>query len=292
MTLSVTSANINSTRHEGAITTMINNKGSLAIRRSAAEQVLEACIGSREYREIVSLDGTIERVVEIPAFRSKTGALLVTDSGKVYRLTKLATRQEIRGVNNTDGYKAVTLRNADTGEKVRVLRSNLVYIAFHRTAPAKGYDIDHINSDRTDDRLCNLRVITHADNIRRGRDKISEVMKGIHEAGFDKGYVVIVHDGKSVSGVHAGKAAELTRLFGVDKRFFGRARKRMVETGNLVLEKKHPNDDSKCVIIPVDHVGSRDIVDELVANTSIYLDKKDRRRNVGAIALYVTAFLA
>lgn len=271
---------------------MINNKGSLAIRRYAAEQVLEACIISEE-ATIISSDGTVERVIEIPAFESRTGILLVSNLGHVYRCSKEGVLTELCGSRNTDGYMAIVLRNKDTGEKVKILRSNLVYIAFNHTAPSPGYDIDHINADRTDDRLANLRVISHADNIRRGRDKISEVMKGLHEAGFDKGYVVIVHDGESVFGVRAGKAAELTRRFGVDKRFFGRARKRMVETGKLVLEKKHPNDDSsKCVIIPVAHVGSRDIVDELVANTSIYLDKKDRRRNVGAIALYVTAFLA
>lgn len=266
--------------------------GSLAVRRHATEQVLEALLEAEE-ATMISSDGTIERVIEIPAFENSNGILLVSNLGHIYRCPENGGGMtELTGSANTDGYRAIVLRNKDTGEKVKILRSNLVYTAFNKTAPSPGYDIDHINADRTDDRLCNLRVISHAENIRRGREKISEVMKGIHEAGFDKGYVVIVHDGESVSGVHAGKAAELTRLFGVDKRFFGRARKRMVETGKMVLEKKHPNDDSKCVIIPVDHVGSRDIVDELVANTSIYLGKEDRRRNVGAVALYVSAFLA
>lgn len=270
-------------------TTMIGRRPQ---QRRASEQVLDACIISEE-ATMISSDGTVERVIEIPAFESRTGILLVSNLGHVYRCPKEGgVLTELCGSRNTDGYMAIVLRNKDTGEKVKILRSNLVYIAFNHTAPSPGYDIDHINADRTDDRLCNLRVISHAENIRRGREKISEVMKGIHEAGFGKGYVVIVHDGESVSGVHIGKASELTRLFGVDKRFFGRARKRMVETGKMVLEKKHPNDDSKCVIIPVDHVGSRDIVDELVANTSIYLGKEDRRRNVGAVALYVSAFIA
>lgn len=268
---------------------MNNDNGSLAIRRHAAEQVLEACINSEE-SVLISSDGNVERVVEIPAFESRTGILLVSNLGRVYRCPEDGgALTELFGSRNTDGYMAIVLRNKETGEKVKILRSNLVYIAFNHTAPGKGYDIDHINADRTDDRLCNLRVISHAENVRRGREKISATMKGNYAAGLNNGYVVVLHTGSHVTGILTGKANELSRQMGVDRRFFSRGRGKLVSNHSKLVQKDHPNDGTKCIIIPVDYVNamSKKLIDDVV-KTGLYGNLEDKERDKEVTFLVLT----
>ncbi len=66
---------------------------------------------------------------------------------------------KITGINNS-GYLLVGIEG-----KVHTIHS-LVAEAFLGPRP-KGYDIDHISGDKTDNRLCNLEYVTHKENIRR-----------------------------------------------------------------------------------------------------------------------------
>lgn len=60
------------------------------------------------------------------------------------------------------GYPQVKLYKDGVGYILRVHK--IVYIAFNGEIP-KGYEIDHINGIKTDNRLENLRCVTHKDNV-------------------------------------------------------------------------------------------------------------------------------
>jgi hypothetical protein len=64
---------------------------------------------------------------------------------------------------NTDGYHFVGLYG-DTKKQVLVHR--LVAAAFLGPCPA-GHEVDHHNDIRTDNRLANLKYLTHSENIRK-----------------------------------------------------------------------------------------------------------------------------
>jgi len=64
-----------------------------------------------------------------------------------------------RGAKCPAGYFQTRIRNRT------VYVHSLVFEAFVGPVP-DGYEIDHINTDRSDNRLENLRVVTHTDNMR------------------------------------------------------------------------------------------------------------------------------
>lgn len=49
--------------------------------------------------------------------------------------------------------------------KRKYMRSWLVYLYFFKEFPPKGMDLDHINRDKLDDRIENLRVLTRSQNL-------------------------------------------------------------------------------------------------------------------------------
>lgn len=89
----------------------------------------------------------------------------VTNEGQVYRVSngKLVL---CKLSHNRQGYLQVC-----TGYKTQTVHK-LVYETFHGEVP-KGFDIDHINDIKDDNRLENLRVLSHRDNSL----KLSTVLK-------------------------------------------------------------------------------------------------------------------
>lgn len=64
-----------------------------------------------------------------------------------------------RGCKCSAGYYQIRVLNQT------VYVHTLVYEAFVGDIP-KGHEIDHINTDRTDNRVGNLRIVTHTENMR------------------------------------------------------------------------------------------------------------------------------
>ena len=91
--------------------------------------------------------------------------------------------------------------------KKTVYIHRLVYEAFIREIP-DGYEIDHINTIRDDNRLENLRLVTHKENynneltkkhISEAHKGISSSFKGLHHSKESKRKMSLAHKGKTKS---------------------------------------------------------------------------------------------
>ncbi len=85
----------------------------------------------------------------------------VSKDGLIYRL-KNGILELCKITRNRYGY-LVCLVN---GRTIAVHR--LVYETFNNEIP-EGYEVDHINFERDDNRLCNLQLLTHAENLKKRR---------------------------------------------------------------------------------------------------------------------------
>ncbi len=70
--------------------------------------------------------------------------------------------KEVKGQLSPKGYKQIKLATSTAAGTV--LMHRVIWIAAHGDIP-DGMTIDHINSDKTDNRLCNLQLLTIEDNI-------------------------------------------------------------------------------------------------------------------------------
>ena len=73
---------------------------------------------------------------------------------------------------NGEGYVYIRV-----GKKKRVLAHRLVWLYVNGSLPDKGYVIDHINGDRSDNRISNLRVLSYSDNIKQKYSPARGVIK-------------------------------------------------------------------------------------------------------------------
>lgn len=94
-----------------------------------------------------------------------------TDSGRI--INKYG-RPLVGSVQN--GYTRYTLRIDKKSKSVNA--GATVWQSFHGTIP-QGYEVDHINGDRSDNRLSNLRIVTHKQNMNNPitRDRLSKPRK-------------------------------------------------------------------------------------------------------------------
>lgn len=114
---------------------------------------------------------------------------IVRDDGKVFSTKNVGRgkfHQEIKQRIDADGYPTITVGSNRDRRSMRVHR--LIAMAFIPN-PNNLTDVDHINNDRTDNRVCNLQWLSHSDNVKRipkavassarrgsnnGRSKLSE----------------------------------------------------------------------------------------------------------------------
>jgi site-specific DNA-cytosine methylase len=103
---------------------------------------------------------------EYIAWNINEGHIIVdTECGKIFATRgpggiKLGEPKELTG-SIVNGYRVVSIRNGDTKMQCRVHRR--VWITKHGIIP-DGYVIDHINNTKQDNRLCNLQLLTSAEN--------------------------------------------------------------------------------------------------------------------------------
>lgn len=91
------------------------------------------------------------------------GRVFVSRGGRVVRALGDGKFRTMRPNDNGHGYTTVSFNcHGDPSRKVYVHR--LVYEVFVGRIP-DGWDVDHINDVRSDNRLENLQVMTHYDNL-------------------------------------------------------------------------------------------------------------------------------
>lgn len=92
------------------------------------------------------------------------GKYQVSDLGNVRSLTKQSNGALMKlSVHNND-YRRINLTNMSMSCKyVRKYVHVLVWTSFKGDVP-EGYDVDHINKIRSDNRLCNLRLLSVLEN--------------------------------------------------------------------------------------------------------------------------------
>lgn len=95
---------------------------------------------------------------------------------KVYRSANAQQGQRIRGAVTKNGYRVIHVEG-----KV-YLAHRLAWLHVHGAFPPKGIDIDHINGDRQDNRLSNLRLATRTlNNVNRQKTNAKSGVIGVTE---------------------------------------------------------------------------------------------------------------
>lgn len=84
------------------------------------------------------------------------------------------------------------------GSAVRRYKNKILYLHREITKCPTGMEVDHINGDRLDNRKINLRIVTHADNIKNQKIKStnSTGYKGVSFYKREKRYVARITNNK------------------------------------------------------------------------------------------------
>lgn len=110
----------------------------------------------------------------------------VSKEGLVYRYDEKNDKLVLCKLPISHGYLTVTCQKP---KKCSVLVHRMVYETFRGVIP-QDYEIDHINTKKTDNRLDNLRCVTHKENCNNSltMKHISESLKGKPSIHKGKGF--------------------------------------------------------------------------------------------------------
>ena len=87
----------------------------------------------------------------------------IDEQGNIYRSGK-----KMFPVNNGIGYYQIKLRR--NGKRYHRYVHSLVWEAFNGKVP-KGYEINHIDHDKSNNSLTNLELVTHSENLKKAVEK-------------------------------------------------------------------------------------------------------------------------
>lgn len=101
----------------------------------------------------------------------------IDDDLVIYRMSKEGKLVQVKHSTGKNGYEFICCEHRTVGVH------RLIYEAFVGMIP-DGMDIDHINTIKNDNRLENLRCVTHKENCNNSLSKrhVSEAMKGKRKA--------------------------------------------------------------------------------------------------------------
>jgi len=141
----------------------------------------------------------------------KEGLITVdAETGLIYS-NRTDRGQPLKGYHNRDGYISHHLRY---GEKdFKVLAHRIIWMSQNRSIP-KGKQIDHINRVRDDNRIVNLRVVTHREN---SQNRVKVERRVAHGEAHPHAKLT-VEKVREIRQLYASKAVSqdrLARLYGV-----------------------------------------------------------------------------
>lgn len=89
------------------------------------------------------------------------------------------TKKYLKGNTHNKGYIQVKLKCID-GKQREFMWHRVIYTYFYGTIP-EGMQINHINEDKTDNRLCNLELVTPSQNINHAtrNERAAAKLRGI-----------------------------------------------------------------------------------------------------------------
>jgi len=105
---------------------------------------------------------------------NETDLYMVSDLGNVKSLNFHYTGVEKQLSYQKDGRGYLSVRLSINGKPKKYKIHQLVWITFngdYRTGSTKGLMINHINKDKTDNRLCNLELVSNTENVNHSLDK-------------------------------------------------------------------------------------------------------------------------
>lgn len=175
------------------------------------------CERLQGYPSELKLDVSKMTKDEYIAYNILEGNIIVdAEAGKVYRTrgpggATLDKPQEMKG-SDCNGYLVVKISNGTTKMICRVHR--IVWISQHGVIP-DGYCIDHINSDKKDNRISNLQLLTPQENSSKA------AQDGLYATGEDNGATKISADlWDEIAYLHhcEGKTMrQLAEIYGISK---------------------------------------------------------------------------
>ena len=128
----------------------------------------------------------------------------IRSEGRIDSIGRRKQERIMRTNTHKDGYLQIDLLK--DGKRNNVLVHRLVMLAFIGECP-KGYEVNHINEDKADNRIDNLEYVTHVVNVRHGTGRIRQAQS------TKKPVVAILPNGEIE---HYESAKDAGRALGVD----------------------------------------------------------------------------
>jgi hypothetical protein len=138
------------------------------------------------------------------------------EAGRFFCITSGAPRCHVRA----DGYRRINVRDFDYPAH------RVGWLMFYGVEPS-GL-IDHIDGDRANNQICNLRIATQAENCRNSARKARSLPRGVKCSTSGRKFYAQIRDGSkqihlgtftSVDDAYAAYCAEAVRLHGNFARF-------------------------------------------------------------------------
>ena len=110
---------------------------------------------------------------------SKNGDILSLKNERILKMTK-----------NTSGYLYFSICNKKLEKVIKYKQHRFVFEVFRGPIP-KFFEVHHINDIRTDNRIKNLQLLTHKQNIEKSKRKNRAIISTCNETGEEKRFISI-----------------------------------------------------------------------------------------------------
>jgi hypothetical protein len=128
-------------------------------------------------------------------------------TGEVFKISN--NKQIGKGANSNKQYKVISI-SSSKGDKKTMSKHKFIYECCKGPVP-DGYDIDHIDDDINNNKIDNLQVLTHQDNIKKSLKN-----RDYSKIKSNKGKGVIVHDITNKTSFKCKSAYDASQRTGVN----------------------------------------------------------------------------